>query len=237
MDICQALLSMGFSRQGYQSGYPFPSPEDLPNPGTEPESPRVQADTLPLSHQGSPCGYFQGCILSSLGMNFLYICQFPDDLALYYGLFLPMHDAHRMDTETLPCIVLPLFSVYSFQVVIIQRNPENVLAYCMTMKLLFLESSHLLEAFNWFIQVFATSIYCGFLCQLAEIKYQNLNKYLSLLFFVLFCLSSSWSLGYKIPRNYSCLILYFVEIQQQLNHKTNNHQKIIYEQRIEICVF
>ena len=32
-------LSMGFSRQEYWSGLPFPSPGDLPNPGTEPESP------------------------------------------------------------------------------------------------------------------------------------------------------------------------------------------------------
>ena len=32
---CQASLSMGFSRQEYWSGLPFPSPGDLPNPGTE----------------------------------------------------------------------------------------------------------------------------------------------------------------------------------------------------------
>ena len=35
---CQAPLSMGFSRQEYWSGLPFPSPEDLPDPGTEPTS-------------------------------------------------------------------------------------------------------------------------------------------------------------------------------------------------------
>ena len=35
---CQAPLSRGFSRQEYQSGYSFPSPEDLPHPGIEPES-------------------------------------------------------------------------------------------------------------------------------------------------------------------------------------------------------
>ena len=33
---CQALLSMGFSRQEYWSGLPFPSPGDFPNPGIEP---------------------------------------------------------------------------------------------------------------------------------------------------------------------------------------------------------
>ena len=35
----QAPLSMGFSRQEYWSGLPFPSPGDLPDPGTEPGSP------------------------------------------------------------------------------------------------------------------------------------------------------------------------------------------------------
>ena len=35
----QAPLSVGFSRQEYGGGYPFPSPEDLPDPGIEPESP------------------------------------------------------------------------------------------------------------------------------------------------------------------------------------------------------
>ena len=53
----QAPLSMGFSRQEYQSGLPFPSPEDLPNPGIKPaslEAPALQTDSFPLSHQGSP---------------------------------------------------------------------------------------------------------------------------------------------------------------------------------------
>ena len=36
---CQAPLSMGFSRQEYWSGLPFPSPGDLPTPGIEMESP------------------------------------------------------------------------------------------------------------------------------------------------------------------------------------------------------
>ena len=43
----QAPLSMGFSRQEYWSGLPFPSPGDLPNPGIEPRSPILQADSLP----------------------------------------------------------------------------------------------------------------------------------------------------------------------------------------------
>ena len=42
----QAPPSMGFSRQEYWSGLPFPSPGDLPNPGIERRSPAVQADAL-----------------------------------------------------------------------------------------------------------------------------------------------------------------------------------------------
>ena len=38
--------SMGFSRQGYRSGLPFPSPGDLPDPGIKLESPAFQADAL-----------------------------------------------------------------------------------------------------------------------------------------------------------------------------------------------
>ena len=43
---CQAPLSMEFSKQEYWSGLPFPPPEDLPNPGTEPTPPALQADSL-----------------------------------------------------------------------------------------------------------------------------------------------------------------------------------------------
>ena len=46
----QAPLSMGFSRQEYWSGLPCPSPGGLPNSRTEPVSPALQADSLPLSH-------------------------------------------------------------------------------------------------------------------------------------------------------------------------------------------
>ena len=43
----QAFLSMGFSRQEYWSGLPFSSPGDLPNPGIQPGSPALRADSLP----------------------------------------------------------------------------------------------------------------------------------------------------------------------------------------------
>ena len=50
----QAPPSMEFSRQEYWSGLPFPSPEDLPNPGIEPGSPALQADALPSEPPGKP---------------------------------------------------------------------------------------------------------------------------------------------------------------------------------------
>ena len=51
---CQAPLSMGFSRQEYRSGLPFSFPGDLHNPGIEPRSPELQADSL-LSEPSTQC--------------------------------------------------------------------------------------------------------------------------------------------------------------------------------------
>ena len=48
----QAPLSMGFSRQEYWSGWPFPSPGNLPYPGIKPRSPVLQADSLLTELQG-----------------------------------------------------------------------------------------------------------------------------------------------------------------------------------------
>ena len=52
---CQPRLSMiGFTREEYWSELPFPSPGYLPNRGIEPESPALQADSLPAQPQGKP---------------------------------------------------------------------------------------------------------------------------------------------------------------------------------------
>ena len=53
----QAPPSMGFSRQEYWSGLPFPSPGDHPNPGIEPGWPALQADAL-LSESKCVLNYF-----------------------------------------------------------------------------------------------------------------------------------------------------------------------------------
>ena len=50
----QTPLSTGFSRQEYWIGLPFPSPGDLPDPGTKPRSPTLQADSLPTELGGKP---------------------------------------------------------------------------------------------------------------------------------------------------------------------------------------
>ena len=65
----QAPLSMGFSKQEYWTGLPFPSSGDLPHPGTESTSPTSarQEDSLPLGHLGSPycCTTIKTCFVSN----------------------------------------------------------------------------------------------------------------------------------------------------------------------------
>ena len=50
----QAPLYMEFSRQAYWSGLPFPTSGDLPDPGIEPRSPTLWADSLPSEPPGRP---------------------------------------------------------------------------------------------------------------------------------------------------------------------------------------
>ena len=50
----QASPAMGFSRQEYWSGLPFPSPGDLPDLGIEPGSPALEAGTLTSEPPGKP---------------------------------------------------------------------------------------------------------------------------------------------------------------------------------------
>ena len=75
---CQALLSIGFPRQEYWSGLPFPSPEDLPNPEIEPRSPALQADSLPTDLQGNS--------IQSMGLDnsiIISICYY-DIIQIFY---------------------------------------------------------------------------------------------------------------------------------------------------------
>ena len=63
----QSPPSMGFSGQEYWSGLPFPSPEDLPDPGIEPGSPALQADALPSEPPSA-------CIILNVLFKPRYIC-------------------------------------------------------------------------------------------------------------------------------------------------------------------
>jgi len=55
--VHQAPLSMGFPRQEYWSGLPFPSPGHLPDPGIKPESPSLREDSLSTEPLEKPLTY------------------------------------------------------------------------------------------------------------------------------------------------------------------------------------
>ena len=85
----QAPPSMGFSRQEYWSGLPFPSPGDLSNPGIEPGSPEFQADALtsePPGKSHSIIGRIQ--LMRSLTElhKMMCICSATNDLSCYINL-------------------------------------------------------------------------------------------------------------------------------------------------------
>ena len=70
---CQAPPSMGFYRQEYLSGLPFPSLGNLPYPGIEPWFPALQADSLPSETSGKrqSIGYRRGAICGHVTCVFL----------------------------------------------------------------------------------------------------------------------------------------------------------------------
>ena len=81
----QVLPSMGFSRQEYWSGLPFPSPGDLPNTGIEPRSSALQADALTSEPPGKP-------IIVAEVLVIIWMVQYPSIL-----------DAYPLDKEILLC--------------------------------------------------------------------------------------------------------------------------------------
>ena len=56
-----APLSVGFFKQEYWSGLPFPPPGDLPDPGIKPVSPALQVDSLPAEPSGKPYDNSKTC--------------------------------------------------------------------------------------------------------------------------------------------------------------------------------
>ena len=80
---CQAPLSMVFSRQEYWSGLPFPSPGDLPDPGIEPWSPALRADSLPSEPSGKPTFYLK-CKSDVILLSFSFYHPHSRTQATYY---------------------------------------------------------------------------------------------------------------------------------------------------------
>ena len=88
--VCQTPLSMGFSRQEYWSGWLCRPPGDLPDSGIEPTSvsPALQADSLLLSHWGSPLCFLVALVIL---VTIIYVVAviscfpFPLDSELYRG--------------------------------------------------------------------------------------------------------------------------------------------------------
>ena len=73
---------MEFSRQEYWGGLPYPDPGDLPNPGTEPLYPALQADSLLLSTREA-LFYFIPCLQISSPTNLLLLS---DKLSTQLGI-------------------------------------------------------------------------------------------------------------------------------------------------------
>ena len=81
----QAPPSMGFSRQEYWSGVPFPSPGDLPDPGIEPRSSAWQADALTSEPPGKPMPSHMTTLLKTVK------CTLPPSLPLTFLIsFFPL---------------------------------------------------------------------------------------------------------------------------------------------------
>ena len=111
----QAPPSMGFSRQEYCSGLPFPSPEDLPNPGIEPRSPALQADALTSEPAGKSLIFISlykfvisRSLLWSSDLPLLYFCGLFPSLSFSHhhsGLLFPI-----LTTEQ--CLIKNKYSIH-----------------------------------------------------------------------------------------------------------------------------
>ena len=91
----QVSPSLGFSRQEYWSGLPFPSPGDLPDPGIKPRSPVLQADTLTSEPPGKQFQFFlrlfSNAIFSkkhSLSLSYLISSELLQPSLLFLGQYL-----------------------------------------------------------------------------------------------------------------------------------------------------
>ena len=118
---CQAPLSVGFSRQEYWSGLPFPPTSgDLPNPGIEPRCPAFQTDSLLLTHQGSPYIYIHTYFLFKISFLFKspqQCIEFP----MPYSRFSPViYFTHMKRVFKLQIVSLPVTGLFKLCFLLIQ---------------------------------------------------------------------------------------------------------------------
>ena len=103
--VCQAPLSMGFSRQEYWSGFSFPSPGNLPNPGIKSPSlaPLALAGRFfPTELTEKPSKPLSCCLMHLLGVQLLCVYWFPFECATGYKNFL-LDSEYSMLAPNLQC--------------------------------------------------------------------------------------------------------------------------------------
>ena len=91
----QAPLSLGFSRQEYWNGLPFPSPRDLPNPGIGPKSPALAGRFFTTDTSGEPSftvSYNKEAVHVDLGAHFTVVKK-------YISGFVPVFVLSSTDTD------------------------------------------------------------------------------------------------------------------------------------------
>ena len=94
-------LSTEFSKQEYRGGLPFPSSGNLPNPGIEPGSPSMQADSSTTEPPGKPPGSFVG-VPNNSNISGSYNTEIYFQLALYVGFNLvEFHLSCLLDLQTI----------------------------------------------------------------------------------------------------------------------------------------
>ena len=129
----QAPLSMGFPRQEYWSGLPFLSLGDLPDPGIKPVSPALRADSLSLSHLGSPNNY--PWIIASCLTTMLFSTKLPP----FWPTLFSVAFVHKLSplvqpdspSVTLLCLTLNL-PIFKYSRTLILRAAWKVHGLCIS---------------------------------------------------------------------------------------------------------
>ena len=122
--VLMNYTSMEFSKPKYWSGYPFPSPGDLSNPGMEPRSPTLKVDSLPAEPQGKPCStpglpvlHFSQSLLKLMSIELVMPYNLCHPLLLLPSSFLSIM---VFSSELAPHIWWPNYWSFSFSI-----SPSN----------------------------------------------------------------------------------------------------------------